>query len=100
MSLNVQYVIDIVEKTKDLNIEWWEEVLHPDDVEGFALLKRAHPTMKFTTGEVRHFPSVKAYILHKAVANTNPARILKIRFPQVNRRPKHRYITTRYIFHL
>lgn len=54
MSLNVQYVIEIVEKTKDLNIEWWEEVLHPDDVEGFALLKRAHPTMKFTTGEVNH----------------------------------------------
>lgn len=52
MSLNVQYVIEILEKTKDLNLNWWEEVLHPDDVEGFALLKRAHPTMKFTTGEV------------------------------------------------
>ncbi|KIY52787.1 enolase C-terminal domain-like protein [Fistulina hepatica ATCC 64428] len=51
MSLNVQYAIELVEKTKDLNINWWEEVLHPDDVEGFALLKRAHPTMKFTTGE-------------------------------------------------
>ena len=51
MSLNVSYVIEIVEKTKDLDINWWEEVLHPDDVEGFALLKRAHPTMKFTTGE-------------------------------------------------
>ncbi|KAK6330042.1 hypothetical protein TWF718_003470 [Orbilia javanica] len=51
MSLNVQYTIEIVEKTKDLNLNWWEEVLHPDDTEGYALLKRAHPTMKFTTGE-------------------------------------------------
>ncbi|EWC43691.1 hypothetical protein DRE_01578 [Drechslerella stenobrocha 248] len=51
MSLNVQYTIEIVEKTKHLELDWWEEVLHPDDVEGYALLKRAHPTMKFTTGE-------------------------------------------------
>ncbi|KAK6525195.1 hypothetical protein TWF694_005341 [Orbilia ellipsospora] len=51
MSLNVQYTIELVEKTKDLGLNWWEEVLHPDDTEGYAMLKRAHPTMKFTTGE-------------------------------------------------
>ncbi|OQO11864.1 hypothetical protein B0A48_03591 [Cryoendolithus antarcticus] len=51
MSLTVSYTIELVEKCKDLHIDWWEEVLSPDDVEGFGLLKRAHPTVKFTTGE-------------------------------------------------
>lgn len=51
MSLNVPYTIDLVSKCKDLNINWWEEVLSPDDTDGFAQLKRAHPTVKFTTGE-------------------------------------------------
>lgn len=51
MSLNVSYVIDLLKATEDLNINWWEEVLHPDDFDGFALLKRAFPRVKFTTGE-------------------------------------------------
>lgn len=52
MALNVPYVIDLVTATKHLNINWFEEVLHPDDFDGFQHLKRAHPTQKFTTGEV------------------------------------------------
>ncbi|KAG7858421.1 hypothetical protein KL939_002543 [Ogataea angusta] len=51
MSLNVSYVIDLVKATQDLDINWWEETLHPDDFDGYALLKRAFPTIKFTTGE-------------------------------------------------
>jgi len=51
MSLNVQYTIELVEKCKDLDINWWEECLSPDDFDGQALLKRAHPGIKFTTGE-------------------------------------------------
>ncbi|QPG74642.1 hypothetical protein FOA43_001974 [Brettanomyces nanus] len=51
MSLNVSYTIDLVKATQDLDINWWEEVLHPDDFDGYALLKRAYPNMKFTTGE-------------------------------------------------
>ncbi|QIW99095.1 hypothetical protein AMS68_004613 [Peltaster fructicola] len=51
MSLNVPYTIELVEKCKDLDIDWWEECLSPDDFDGHALLKRAHPTVKFTTGE-------------------------------------------------
>lgn len=51
MSLNVTYVIDLVTAVKDLNINWFEEVLHPDDFDGFAKLKQACPWMKFTTGE-------------------------------------------------
>jgi L-rhamnonate dehydratase len=51
MSLNVSYVIDLLKATEDLNINWWEEVLHPDDFDGFAQLKRAFPRVKFTTGE-------------------------------------------------
>jgi L-rhamnonate dehydratase len=51
MSLTVPYAIRLAEKCADLDIYWWEEVLHPDDVEGFALLKAAHPKLKWTTGE-------------------------------------------------
>lgn len=51
MSLNVSYTIELVEKVKDLDINWFEECLSPDDFDGHALLKRAHPTVKFTTGE-------------------------------------------------
>jgi L-rhamnonate dehydratase len=51
MSLNVSYTIELVSACADLNINWWEETLSPDDSEGYALLKRAHPTTKFTTGE-------------------------------------------------
>jgi len=51
MSLNVPYAIRLAEAARDLDIYWWEEVLHPDDVEGYRLLKQAHPTLKWTTGE-------------------------------------------------
>lgn len=51
MSLNVPYTIEIAKKCEDLNINWWEECLTPDDTDGFAQIKRAHPTLKFTTGE-------------------------------------------------
>ena len=51
MSLNVPYTIELVSKCAHLDIDWWEECLAPDDFDGHALLKRAHPTVKFTTGE-------------------------------------------------
>ncbi|KAF5359041.1 hypothetical protein D9758_004778 [Tetrapyrgos nigripes] len=53
MSLNVQYAIEIAQKAIDenININWWEEVLHPDDFDGHKLLKAALPQVKWTTGE-------------------------------------------------
>lgn len=53
MSLNVPYTIQLVKKceAEGIDIDWWEECLSPDDFDGHALLKRAHPTAKFTTGE-------------------------------------------------
>tara|TARA_Y100000589_G_scaffold55943_1_gene46330 strand:- start:385 stop:903 length:519 start_codon:yes stop_codon:yes gene_type:complete len=51
MSLNVQYAIQLAKKCEDLNINWWEEVLHPDDIEGYKQIKQAHPDKKWTTGE-------------------------------------------------
>jgi L-rhamnonate dehydratase len=51
MSLTVPYAIRLAEAAKPLGIYWWEEVLHPDDSEGYRLLKQAHPTLKWTTGE-------------------------------------------------
>ncbi|EGO02900.1 hypothetical protein SERLA73DRAFT_119927 [Serpula lacrymans var. lacrymans S7.3] len=51
MSLNVQYAIELATKCLSLNINWWEEVLHPDDEDGFKRLKAALPQVKWTTGE-------------------------------------------------
>lgn len=53
MSLNVPYTIEVVKacEVAGLNIDWWEECLSPDDFDGFEQLKRAHPTIRFTTGE-------------------------------------------------
>ena len=51
MSLTVPYAIRLAEACKHLDIYWWEEVLAPDDIEGFRLLKQAHPGLKWTTGE-------------------------------------------------
>lgn len=53
MSLNVPYTIQLVKACEEagINVDWWEECLTPDDFDGHALLKRAHPTVKFTTGE-------------------------------------------------
>lgn len=51
MSLTANYAIRLAEAAKHLNIHWWEEVLSPDDVEGFREIKRAHPYVKWTTGE-------------------------------------------------
>lgn len=51
MSLNVSYTIELVKACESFNINWWEECLSPDDTDGFEQIKRAHPTVKFTTGE-------------------------------------------------
>jgi L-rhamnonate dehydratase len=51
MSLSVPYAIRLAEACKPLDIYWWEEVLPPDDVEGYRQIKAAHPTLKWTTGE-------------------------------------------------
>ena len=51
MSLTVDYAIRLAEATRDLGIYWWEEVLSPEDVEGYRDIRRAHPTLKWTTGE-------------------------------------------------
>jgi L-rhamnonate dehydratase len=51
MALNVPYAIELATACEHLNINWWEEVLHPDDFDGFKLLKQAHPRKKWTTGE-------------------------------------------------
>jgi L-rhamnonate dehydratase len=54
MSLTAPYAIELAEAAKPLGIHWWEEVLHPDDVEGYRAIKHAHPTLRWTTGEHEH----------------------------------------------
>jgi L-rhamnonate dehydratase len=51
MALDVSYAIELAEACRPLAIHWWEEVLSPDDVEGYRRIRQAHPTLKWTTGE-------------------------------------------------
>lgn len=51
MSLTVSYAIELAEACKSLDIYWWEEVLSPEDVEGYRRIRQAHPALKWTTGE-------------------------------------------------
>lgn len=51
MSLDVSYAIELAEACKPLDINWWEEVLSPEDIEGYRQIRQAHPTLKWTTGE-------------------------------------------------
>lgn len=51
MSLTVPYAIELAKACSHININWWEEALHPDDISGYKLLKQAHPDKKWTTGE-------------------------------------------------
>ena len=51
MALDVAYAIRLAEACKPLDIYWWEEVLSPEDVEGYRQIKAAHPQLKWTTGE-------------------------------------------------
>lgn len=51
MSLTVPYAIRLAEAAKPLNIHWWEEVLSPDDTDGYRQIRQAHPTLTWTTAE-------------------------------------------------
>ncbi|TYJ54182.1 hypothetical protein B9479_005193 [Cryptococcus floricola] len=53
MSLDVPYTISLIKACEKAGVEmnWWEEVLHPDDFDGHVKLKEALPHIKFTTGE-------------------------------------------------
>lgn len=51
MSLNIPYAIRLINRCADLDIEWWEEVISPDDHEGYAQLRQALPHVKWATGE-------------------------------------------------
>ena len=51
MALSVPYAIRLAEASRPLGIYWWEEVLPPDDVEGYRAIKAAHPSLQWTTGE-------------------------------------------------
>jgi L-alanine-DL-glutamate epimerase-like enolase superfamily enzyme len=51
MALDVRYAIDVAHACRELDIHWWEEVLHPDDFDGYKHLRAALPAVKWTTGE-------------------------------------------------
>lgn len=54
MALDVAYATRLATLCRDLDIHWWEEVLHPGDHEGYRRLRQAHPDLRWTTGEHDH----------------------------------------------
>lgn len=51
MALNVPYAIRLAELARPLGIHWWEEVLSPEDNDGYREIRRAHPDLTWTTAE-------------------------------------------------
>jgi L-rhamnonate dehydratase len=51
MALNASYAIELAAACRPLDIYWWEEVLSPDDTDGYRQIRQAHPDLKWTTGE-------------------------------------------------
>eukprot|EP01113_Clastostelium_recurvatum_P016516 TRINITY_DN1946_c0_g1_i3.p1 TRINITY_DN1946_c0_g1~~TRINITY_DN1946_c0_g1_i3.p1 ORF type:complete len:432 (-),score=108.05 TRINITY_DN1946_c0_g1_i3:1089-2384(-) len=51
MSLTVQYTIALARALEPYNIKWLEEMLHPDDYDGYELLKKTISSTMLTTGE-------------------------------------------------
>ncbi len=51
MALDVPYATRLAAACHEIDIYWWEEVLSPEDVEGYRRLRQAHPGLKWTTGE-------------------------------------------------
>jgi L-alanine-DL-glutamate epimerase-like enolase superfamily enzyme len=73
MSLDVSYAVELANACLPLDIYWWEEVLHPDDFDGFLYLKRALPTVKWTTGEHEYSRyGFRKLIEHRAVDILQP----------------------------
>jgi len=51
MSLTVNYTIQLARALEPYNIKWLEEMLHPDDYDGWAMLKSKISSCMLTTGE-------------------------------------------------
>ena len=81
----MQYAIELATKCQSLGVEWWEEVLHPDNEDGFKRLKSALPHIKWTTGEVRFSRQISLVSsLNVLVSICFIARVHTIWIPQVD----------------
>jgi len=51
MALDVPYAVDLAYALRELGVYWIEEALHPDDFDGYKLLKERAPWIRWTSGE-------------------------------------------------
>ena len=51
MALDVPYAVDLAYALRELDVYWIEEALHPDDYDGYKLLKERAPWIRWTSGE-------------------------------------------------
>lgn len=51
MSLDVPYAVELAYALREIGVYWPEEALHPDDFDGYKLLKERAPWMRWTSGE-------------------------------------------------
>lgn len=73
MALDVRYAIRLAHACADLDIYWWEEVLHPDDFDGYRDLRAALPLARWTTGEHEYTRyGFRKLIEHRAIDILQP----------------------------
>ena len=56
MSLDVEYTVRLAEALSPYRVKWMEDCLMPDDIEGYARLRRRLPTQTLAAGEHWYTP--------------------------------------------
>jgi len=51
MALTVPYTVELIKKTEQYNVKWFEEFLPPDDYDGYSQVKQKVNSTLLTTGE-------------------------------------------------
>lgn len=75
MSLDVPYAVELAGRCRDagFDINWFEECLVPDDIDGHRLLKERAPRERWTTGEHEYTRyGFRELIRHRAVDILQP----------------------------
>ena len=74
MSLDVEYGVQLAEALRPYGLAWIEEMLRPEDFDGYAQLRARLPWQTLATGEHWYTPSPSS-TRHRAVWWTSCSRI-------------------------
>ena len=69
LALNVEYVVRLGEVLKPYNLKWIEDYLLPDDLDGFAEVRKRLPDQTLATGEHWYLPPAFAFAARRKLAD-------------------------------